>query len=99
MQIVSHELGIPVSLIHLSETRTDTVANSSPTAASASSDLNGMALVDACRKIMGRLEPLKQQNPGITWKDVIQISLKFIAGEESVPRPNQSFIQWPLCFA
>jgi xanthine dehydrogenase/oxidase len=70
VQIVSHELGIPISLIHLSETRTDTVANSSPTAASASSDLNGMALVDACRKIMERLEPLKQQNPDISWKDV-----------------------------
>ena len=74
VQIVSHELGIPVSLIHLSETRTDTVANSSPTAASASSDLNGMALVNACRKIMDRLAPLKEANPGISWKDVILVS-------------------------
>ncbi len=71
VQIASHELGIPISMIHLSETRTDTVANTSPTAASASSDLNGMALVDACKKIMARLEPLKAENPNIAWKDVI----------------------------
>ena len=44
MQVAARSFGIPVSKIHISETSTNTVANTSPTAASASSDLNGMAV-------------------------------------------------------
>ncbi|KAK3741267.1 hypothetical protein QZH41_002952 [Actinostola sp. cb2023] len=44
VQVASRALGIPASKIHLSETSTNTVPNTSPTAASASSDLNGMAV-------------------------------------------------------
>ena len=44
VQVCSHCLGIPVDVVHISETSTNTVANSSPTAASASSDLYGMAV-------------------------------------------------------
>ena len=40
-----------------SATRTDAVPNSSPTAASASSDLYGGAVADACRQLMARLRP------------------------------------------
>ncbi|XP_018589002.1 xanthine dehydrogenase/oxidase isoform X2 [Scleropages formosus] len=44
VQVASKVLGIPCSKIHISETSTSTVPNTSPTAASASSDLNGMAI-------------------------------------------------------
>ncbi|XP_072912176.1 xanthine dehydrogenase/oxidase isoform X4 [Hemitrygon akajei] len=44
VQVASKVLGIPVSLVHISETSTSTVPNTSPTAASVSSDLNGMAI-------------------------------------------------------
>ena len=44
LQIAARIFGIPVCKIHISETSTNTVANTSPTAASASSDLNGMAV-------------------------------------------------------
>ena len=74
VQVAAHEFGIPMSLIHLSETRTDTVANTSPTAASVSSDLNGMAVLDACSQISKRLAPLREQNTGISWKDVCRDS-------------------------
>ena len=43
VQVCSHCLGIPIDTIHISETSTSTVANSSGTGASASSDLHGMA--------------------------------------------------------
>ena len=43
VQVCSHCLGIPIDAIHISETSTSTVANSSGTGASASSDLYGMA--------------------------------------------------------
>jgi xanthine dehydrogenase large subunit len=38
-------------------TRTDKVPNTSPTAASAGTDLNGAAVLDACRQIQSRLIP------------------------------------------
>ena len=44
IQVASRSLRIPVDKIHISETSTNTVPNTSPTAASASSDLNGMAV-------------------------------------------------------
>ena len=44
LQVAARSFGIPVSKIHITETSTNTVANTSPTAASASSDLNGMAV-------------------------------------------------------
>ena len=44
IQIASRCFGIPASKIHLSETSTNTVPNNTPTAASASTDLNGMAV-------------------------------------------------------
>lgn len=43
-QVAARSFGIPLHKIHISETSTNTVANTSPTAASASSDLNGMAV-------------------------------------------------------
>lgn len=39
------ELEIPISKIHIKETRTDAVPNSSPTGASVATDINGMAVV------------------------------------------------------
>ena len=44
VQVCSHCLGIPVDVVHISETSTNTVANASATAASSSSDLYGMAV-------------------------------------------------------
>ena len=42
--MASRVFKIPTSKIHISETSTNTVPNTSATAASASSDLNGMAV-------------------------------------------------------
>lgn len=45
IQVASTVLNIPHELIHICEISTDKVPNTSPTAASASSDLNGMAIM------------------------------------------------------
>src|SRR5271165_2670441 len=58
LQIASETLGVPASSIRLMPTRTDKVPNTSATAASAGSDLNGAAVVDACQKITDRLRPV-----------------------------------------
>ena len=44
LQVAARCLGIPASKIIISETSTNTVPNTTQTAASASSDLNGMAV-------------------------------------------------------
>lgn len=56
-QIVAKGFGVNLERINVSATRTDKVANASPTAASAGTDLNGMAALDAVNKIkQGLLE-------------------------------------------
>ncbi|KAK2707466.1 xanthine dehydrogenase/oxidase-like isoform X2 [Artemia franciscana] len=69
IQIVSRIFEIPVDQIHVIESSTDKVPNTSPTAASASSDLNGMAIVDACQQILQRLKPYRTSNPNGMWRD------------------------------
>ncbi|XP_068088896.1 xanthine dehydrogenase/oxidase isoform X2 [Hyperolius riggenbachi] len=71
IQVASKALGIPTSKIHISETSTNTVPNTSPTAASVSSDLNGMAIYNACQTLLERLEPYKKANPKGSWESWI----------------------------
>jgi len=71
IQCAARALGIPIELIHTSETSTDKVPNTSATAASVGSDLNGMAVLDACEKINKRLVPIKEALPSGTWKEWI----------------------------
>ena len=58
--IVAEALQVPLSEVHISETATNTVANTSSTAASASSDLNGYAAYNACMQINERLQPYRE---------------------------------------
>ncbi|XP_057550892.1 xanthine dehydrogenase 1-like [Amaranthus tricolor] len=57
-QIAASAFNIPLGSVFISETSTDKVPNSSPTAASASSDLYGAAVLDACEQIKKRMEPI-----------------------------------------
>jgi xanthine dehydrogenase large subunit len=50
-QIAAAELGVLPEAVRLMPARTDKVPNTSATAASSSTDLNGAAVMDACRKI------------------------------------------------
>ena len=54
-QIVASELGLPLEHIEVTSTRTDKVPNTSPTAASSGTDLNGQAARNAARDIKQRL--------------------------------------------
>lgn len=70
-QIAAERLGVPLSRVFISETATDKVANMSPTAASASSDLYGSAVADACEQLNARLKPVKEANPGLSFKEIV----------------------------
>lgn len=60
-QIAAETLGVPLADVFISETATNTVANTSSTAASASSDLNGYAIFNACTELNTRLAPYKEK--------------------------------------
>jgi xanthine dehydrogenase molybdopterin binding subunit/xanthine dehydrogenase small subunit len=58
--IAMRELGIPRTSVRMMKTQTDKVPNTSATAASAGSDLNGQAVKAACEEIRMRLTPIAQ---------------------------------------
>ncbi|WP_426936592.1 xanthine dehydrogenase molybdopterin binding subunit [Brevibacterium sp. LE-L] len=55
LQVAATTLGVPLSTVRLAPTRTDKVPNTSATAASSGSDLNGGAVKNACDQILDRL--------------------------------------------
>ncbi|KAI5791665.1 Molybdopterin-binding domain of aldehyde dehydrogenase-domain-containing protein [Peziza echinospora] len=59
--VAAEALGVPLENVHISESSTNTVANASPTAASASSDLNGYAIFNACEQLNERLKPYREK--------------------------------------
>uniref|UniRef100_A0A1I7XZV4 xanthine dehydrogenase n=1 Tax=Steinernema glaseri TaxID=37863 RepID=A0A1I7XZV4_9BILA len=69
IQVTARCLGIDISLVHISDTSCDKVPNASATAASVGSDMNGLAVQDACEKLNARLKPFKEANPEGSWKD------------------------------
>ena len=69
-QVVAHELGIGFDRVRVSATDTSKVANTSATAASTGSDLNGKASQDAARQIRDRLAAFAASLQGAVAEDV-----------------------------
>src|ERR1035438_2980878 len=83
-QIAAEEFGIGLERVRITATSTDKVPNTSPTAASAGSDLNGMAVQIACGEIKARLKRFAAE----TW-NVSEDSIQFrddrvLIGNESI---------------
>jgi xanthine dehydrogenase molybdopterin binding subunit/xanthine dehydrogenase small subunit len=57
--IAATELGIPAETIRVMLTSTDKIPNTSATAASSGTDLNGAAVKNACEILRARLEPIQ----------------------------------------
>lgn len=60
-QVVADAFQVPLHRVKISATRTDKVPNTSATAASSGSDLNGMAALAACDTIKARLADFARQ--------------------------------------
>ncbi|XP_070656334.1 aldehyde oxidase 1-like isoform X3 [Bos indicus] len=72
IQVVSRELRMPLSSIHLRGTSTETIPNTNASGGSVVADLNGLAVKDACQTLLKRLKPIISKNPKGTWKDWAQ---------------------------
>ena len=60
-QIAAKELGLTIERVRVMHTRTDKVPNTSATAASCGTDLNGAAVKDACEILRARLVPFARE--------------------------------------
>ena len=69
--IVASELGVTLDKIRISDTDTSKVPNTSATAASSGSDLNGMAAMYAAKKIKKRLESFIVKKYEVDKRDIL----------------------------
>jgi len=84
-QVVAAELGLPLEAIRLSATDTSKVPNTSATAASSGSDLNGKAAQAAAAKIRRRLADLAGSLHGVAPEEVSFADGQVQAGARRVP--------------
>lgn len=65
IQIVAETLSVSPEMIQITATRTDKVPNTSPTAASSGTDLNGQAARDAALTLKGRISECVAEQKGV----------------------------------
>lgn len=87
-QVVAHELGIGFERVRVTATDTSKVANTSATAASTGTDLNGKAAQDAARQLRERLAKFAAEKFGAG--EVAASSVRFandrvIVGDDAIP--------------
>jgi xanthine dehydrogenase large subunit len=70
LQVAATSLGVPLARVRLAPTRTDKVPNTSATAASSGSDLNGAAIKNACEQIRARLAEV-DAGRGLPWEKLV----------------------------
>ena len=64
--VCAHELGVSAGRVRVMSTATDKVPNTSATAASSGSDLNGQAVKAACETLVGRMRPVAARLLGLS---------------------------------
>ena len=84
LQIAAQVFSIDNSKVKIESTNTTRVANTSPTAASATADLNGKAVLKACNTLLERLKDVASEELNTT-KELIEIKDEFVYtnGEKS----------------
>lgn len=90
LAICAHELGVRLEHVRIMPTATDKVPNTSATAASSGSDLNGQAVRNACVEIRERLRPIAAQLLGVSPGEADTIV--FRAGEVHVPGKREEAV-------
>src|SRR5690606_38285890 len=83
-QVVAEALGIDIDRIRITRTTTEKVPNTSATAASSGSDLNGMAALDACQQLIARLTAFAAETKGVA-PELVSIGETVQIGNETMP--------------
>jgi xanthine dehydrogenase large subunit len=71
LQVAADSLGVPLSSLRIMPTRTDKIPNTSATAASSGSDLNGAAIKAACETLKARLSAVAAERFGVPASEIV----------------------------
>ena len=93
-QVVAETLQIDISCIRLSPTSTGKVPNTSPTAASSGSDLNGMAARDAASQIKARMRAVAAEHFDVPPDDIVFNANRVYAGNRSLAFAELAAMSW-----
>ena len=77
MQIAADVFSIPIEKIKIETTNTTRVANTSPSAASSTADLNGKATLEACNSLLERLKTVASEDLNVS-KEHIELRDEFV---------------------
>ena len=84
-QVAAEEFGIGLERVHITATSTDKVPNTSATAASSGTDLNGMAVQLAAREIKARLTSFASETWNVAEDHIAFRDDRVFIGNESMP--------------
>jgi len=84
-QVVAEAFQVDLARVKITKTTTEKVPNTSATAASSGSDLNGMAALDACDQIKARLVEFAARHWGVAPEAVAFLPGRVAVGGEVIP--------------
>ena len=93
-QVVAESFQIDLDHIRVSATSTGKVPNTSPTAASSGSDLNGMAALHACEQIKARMTDVAAEHFGVPAGEIVFASNRIYAGNCSLSFPELAALSY-----
>ena len=93
-QVVAEALQIDIDNIRVTATTTAKVPNTSPTAASSGSDLNGMAALAAAKEIRTRMTAVAAEHFNVPQSEIAFANNRIFAGNRSVSFPELAALSW-----
>ena len=93
-QVVSEAFQIDLDRIRVSPASTDKVPNTSATAASSGSDLNGMAALDAANRIKERMTGVAAEHFGVSPGEIRFADNRIYAGNQSLAFEELAKLSW-----
>ncbi len=93
-QVVAEAFSVDLDQIRVSATSTGKVPNTSPTAASSGSDLNGMAALNAAVEIRTRMTAVAAEHFGVPAGEILFSANRVYAGNRSMSFAELAALSW-----
>jgi xanthine dehydrogenase large subunit len=93
-QVVAETFAIDLHHVRVSATSTAKVPNTSATAASSGSDLNGMAAMHACEEIKARMTVVAAEHFAVPASEIVFASNRIFAGNRSLSFAELAALSW-----
>jgi xanthine dehydrogenase large subunit len=93
-QVVAEVFQIDLDHVRVSATSTAKVPNTSATAASSGSDLNGMAAMNAAEEIKGRMTAVAAEHFAVPGSEIVFASSRVYAGNRSLSFAELAALAW-----